>query len=89
MVLCGILMSRADASAGSLVSCHSLFDNDIIGNENETFYNDINKTITNLLSRNGTLIISIQEGNRYDTCIYGGNPLVLLMYLPPRYHLSC
>lgn len=52
-MVCGILMSRADTSAGSLVSCHSLFDNDdIIGNENETFYNDINKTITNLLSRN-------------------------------------
>lgn len=52
MILCGILMSRSDASAGALIDCHSLFDNDnTIGNENQTFYSDINNTITGLLSR--------------------------------------
>jgi hypothetical protein len=52
MILCGVLMNRPDASAGVLVDCHSMFDNDnTIGNENQTFYESINRTITELLAR--------------------------------------
>jgi hypothetical protein len=53
MILCAVILGRPDASAGGLVDCHSLFDNDeTIGNENQTlFYENINKTVTNLLAR--------------------------------------
>jgi|SRR5215216_27517 len=52
MILCSELLKKLDGTPDMLISCHSMFDNDdAIGNENQSFYEQIDKTISGLLAR--------------------------------------
>jgi hypothetical protein len=52
MILCSELLKRADGTPDMLISCYSIFDSDnTIGNENESFYEQIDKIVSGLLAR--------------------------------------